>query len=121
MSDQYGNYQADLRPYPADPPAFIMFIIPVAGNPNSLGTISITTPALALDTVGLVLYETNNGTTWVAVSGGSSSGTQQVFRGHGNPNGVVTAAVSGTQGFVYYDDDSGIVYQKTGSGNTGWV
>ena len=121
MSDQYGNYQANLKPYPADPPAAITFTIPVSGDPNSLGTTTTTVPALAVDTVGDTLYLTTDGSTWTAISGGGGGGVKQVFVGTGNPNGVVSATVSGTQGFLYYDLATGIVYQKTGSGNTGWV
>lgn len=88
MADQdpYGNYQADLRPYTVNQPALVTFIIPVAGNPNSLGTTTVVVPAMALDTVGLVLYETQNGTTWTAISGGGGGGgTTQVLSGHGAP------------------------------------
>lgn len=47
---------------------------------------------------------------------GGSGGTTQVFSGNGNPNGVVTA----TEPALYYDKVTGILYQKTGAGNTGW-
>jgi hypothetical protein len=117
----YGTYQADMGTMAPNIPALITFIIPVAGNPTTLGTTTTTFPALALDTVGNALYITTNGSTWTLISsGGGGGGTQQVFVGHGSPEGVVTAAVSGTQGFLYYDLDSGVIYEKSGSGNTGW-
>ncbi len=111
--DQYGNYRANLGPVPPNPTPTYGYIQLVAGNPTSLGT---TGPAgsFAFDTVGLVLYYTADGSTWTASSG--SGATTQVYSGTGDPNGVVTA----TAPALYYDTNSGILYQKTGSGNTGW-
>lgn len=118
----YGNYQANMGGQPAEGPALVTFTVPVAGNPNTLGTTTTIFPALAVDTVNDILYLTTDGVTWVAISGGGGGGgTQQVFIGTGNPNGVVTFNVSGTQGAIFYATDTDISYFKTGSGNTGWI
>lgn len=71
--DSYGNYQADLKPYPADPPAAIFPTYPVAGNPNTLGFTVNSVPALALDTTTGTQYFSLNGTLWMATSGGAGT------------------------------------------------
>lgn len=113
----YGQYQAQFPPDGANPPALITFTVPVAGNPNTLGTTTTIFPALAVDTVGDVLYITTNGSTWVAISGGGG-GSAAVYAGSGSPQGVVTAIVGST----YLDTATGSLWAKqTGSGSTGWL
>lgn len=51
-----------------------------------------------------------------AVTINATAAATQVFSGNGVPNGVVTAV----EPALYYDKVSGILWQKTGGGNTGW-
>lgn len=111
----YGNYQANLGPEPPNPTPLIGMINMVSGNPTTMGFTS-TPNSFAFDTVGLVLYESNDGVTWTAVTAGGTPAVIQVFSGHGNPNGVVTA----TGPALYYDLDTQVLYEKTGSGANGW-
>lgn len=52
--------------------------------------------------------------------GGAGGGAGGVYRGVGNPNGVVTAAQSAS---LYYDENSGAIWQFSGGpgSNVGWV
>lgn len=52
----------------------------------------------------------------LANGGGTGGGSGSVLSGNGTPNGVITA----TEPAIYYDKQTGVIYEKTGSGNTGW-
>jgi hypothetical protein len=142
--DGWGNFTP--IQIPQNPPNALATggIVFFSGNPN--GSVTVSGQALGFDVVGDVFYFTANGTSWTALSGGGGSavtqllagtnitlspsggtgavtinstgggGGTQVFSGSGNPNGVVTA----TAPALYYDTVSQIIYQKTGSGSSGW-
>lgn len=115
--DSYGNY----FPLPKGDPIVGTTassgggIVSGNGNPNTLGFTALP-DTLYFNTDGSnTIYTTTDGTTWVSFAGGGG-GSTQVYSGHGSPNGVVTA----TAPALYYDLDTGVLYQKTGGGNTGW-
>ena len=67
----------------------------------------------------LMLFYGWNGSSWVVVSSGSGGGA--LYKGIGDPNGVVTAPETS----LYWDvtDPNAPVqyYKTTASGNTGWI
>lgn len=86
----------------------VSLLCQIANNPSGGGAV---TQLLAGTNITL---NPANGLGTVTINATASA--TQVFSGNGAPNGVVTA----TEPALYYDKVTGILYQKTGAGNTGW-
>lgn len=103
--DNYGNYLAlGGVDQPALLPPQVGFVTVGAGNPNTLGIISIVYPALFYDTSTNTVYGTTDGSTWTAIVGGGGGGTTQVYTGNGAPVSVPTNPA------VYYNQVDGDFY-----------